>query len=137
MPIPKLAGNDYLRLASTFHSLHAITARGIDISPLPSSSPVANAVGASGDSGQKSGITVIEAAHFRLHCLATLSGLKFLLIGGPDCKGLDKVLNAIYLLYVDFVLKNAFYELEMPIRVELFDNKLLQHITQSQPTTTR
>lgn len=32
--VPKLSTNDYLRLASTFHSLHAITARGIDVSPI-------------------------------------------------------------------------------------------------------
>ncbi len=31
--VPKLSTNDYLRLASTFHSLHAITARGIHIVP--------------------------------------------------------------------------------------------------------
>jgi hypothetical protein len=33
-PVPKLATNDYLRLAGTFHSLHAITARGIPVVPL-------------------------------------------------------------------------------------------------------
>ena len=33
--------------------------------------------------------------------------------------------NSIYNLYCDFVLKNPFYEVEMPIRCELFDQALL------------
>lgn len=33
-PVPKRSTNDYLRLASTFHSMHAITAKGIQIAPL-------------------------------------------------------------------------------------------------------
>ena len=30
----------------------------------------------------------------------------------------------IYELYSDYVLKNPFYELEMPVRCELFENNL-------------
>ena len=35
----------------------------------------------------------------------------------------------VYDLYCDYVLKNPFYEPEMPIRCDLFDQKLTQHIT--------
>ena len=35
-------------------------------------------------------------------------------------------IRSIYELYSDYVLKNPFYEVEMPIRVELFDQYLLQ-----------
>ena len=34
----------------------------------------------------------------------------------------------IYDLYCDYVLKNPFYEVEMPIRCELFDSNLFQTI---------
>ena len=34
----------------------------------------------------------------------------------------------IYDLYTDFVLKNPFYEVEMPIRCELFDTNLFATI---------
>ena len=37
--------------------------------------------------------------------------------GTPD---VDKVLKEIYVLYADCALKDPFYELEMPIRCELF-----------------
>ncbi len=35
----------------------------------------------------------------------------------------------MYDLYADFVLKNPFYEVEMPIRCELFDQHLFTTIT--------
>lgn len=38
--------------------------------------------------------------------------------------GVDVLLKRIYELYADFVLKNPFYSLEMPIRCELFDTNL-------------
>lgn len=37
-------------------------------------------------------------------------------------------MRRIYDLYCDFVLKNPFYEVEMPIRCELFDLNLFQTI---------
>lgn len=38
--------------------------------------------------------------------------------------GVDSLLRRIYELYADYVLKNPFYSLEMPIRCELFDINL-------------
>lgn len=38
--------------------------------------------------------------------------------------GIDQLLKRIYELYADYVLKNPFYSLEMPIRCELFDTNL-------------
>jgi trafficking protein particle complex subunit 4 len=38
----------------------------------------------------------------------------------PRTPDLDAVIREIYLLYTDCVLKDPFYELEMPIRSELF-----------------
>lgn len=34
----------------------------------------------------------------------------------------------VYDLYTDYVLKNPFYEVEMPVRCELFDVNLFQTI---------
>jgi hypothetical protein len=42
---------------------------------------------------------------------------------------MEMQLKVIYELYTtDFVLKNPFYEMEMPIRCELFDHNLAQVI---------
>lgn len=38
--------------------------------------------------------------------------------------GVDILLKRIYELYADYVLKNPFYSLDMPIRCDLFDTNL-------------
>lgn len=38
----------------------------------------------------------------------------------PGTSDLDEVLREIYILYTECALKDPFYELEMPIRCELF-----------------
>lgn len=49
-----------------------------------------------------------------------LAGVKFILITDPKLLGIDAILRRIYELYSDYVLKNPFYALEMPIRCDLF-----------------
>jgi hypothetical protein len=150
LALPRLAGNDYLRLLSTFHSLHAIAARGIHITPVQHSTAAAAPAGggpapsaaaalpnasvpSSSHTGFPSlssltrGLLCVETRDFRLHCYATVTGLKFVLSCGVGVSaGVERLLWSVYALYCDFVLKNAFYELEMPIRCEQFDARLLQ-----------
>jgi Sybindin-like family len=52
------------------------------------------------------------------------SGLKFLLLTEPRQPNVDTVLKRIYELYSDYVMKNPFYQLDMPIRCEEFDRHL-------------
>lgn len=52
----------------------------------------------------------------------------------PGSLDLDYVLREIYVLYTDCALKDPFYELEMPIRCELFTNAvdaLIQKVDKS------
>lgn len=50
-----------------------------------------------------------------------MTGIKFVLTAEQTTTvDLDYVLREIYTLYTDCVLKDPFYELEMPIRSELF-----------------
>lgn len=96
-------------LAGTFHSIHAISSR---ISPLPSSS----------------GITMVETSKVAIHCFQTLTGIKFLLI--TDLKQLspEAVLEKVYQLFADYVMKNPFYQMDMPVRCEIFDRRLNQYL---------
>ena len=78
---PKLSTNDWLRLGSTFHSLHAIAGQ---VAPVISG-----------------GIERLETETFKLQSFQTLTGIKFVLTcdpqaGAPD---LDAVLHSIYELY--------------------------------------
>jgi trafficking protein particle complex subunit 4 len=55
-------------------------------------------------------------------------GTKFFVVCKTGAPNMEMLLKAIYELYTDFVLKNPFYEMEMPIRCELFDHNLAQVI---------
>ncbi|CAB4379001.1 Sybindin-like protein [Rhizophagus irregularis] len=109
----KLTSNEYLVLAGTFHGVHAITSK---------ISPVRNAT--------SSGLEVLEADTFKLHCFQTLTGTKFLIIAEPTHGNIDLLLRRTYDIYSDYVMKNPFYTPEMPIKSELFDINLAKLIKQ-------
>lgn len=100
--VAKLSTNEYLVLAGTFHSVHVITSK---ISPVPGSS----------------GLEVLETDQFKMFCVQTPTGTKFLLITDPLQSSVDTMMRRIYEIYADYVMKNPFYTPEMPIRAELFD----------------
>ncbi|BCR87377.1 trafficking protein particle complex subunit 4 [Aspergillus chevalieri] len=71
-----------------------------------------------------SGLEFLETDKFRLTCFQTQTGTKFLLFTDPFMVNIDVVMKKIYELYADFVMKNPFYQLEMPVRCEAFDRHL-------------
>ena len=110
---PNLTTNDCLRLGSTFHGLHAIATQ---IAPVTST-----------------GIEKLETDTFILQCkeeffvwesfrssdviyfrnwsctgFQTLTGIKFVVTATPGTIELDLLLQAVYELYADFVLKVSF-----------------------------
>ena len=101
----KLDVNDHLRLASTFAGLALIMKQ---LSPVRGSSRMSE----------------LECDGFVLQSFDTLTGLKFFLTADPDSRHLDAVLKEVYVLYSDYVLKNPFYESDMPIQCERFDEKI-------------
>ncbi|RHY01754.1 hypothetical protein DYB36_008912 [Aphanomyces astaci] len=116
---PKISSNDRLRLGSTFHSIHAIAALA---------APVAS-----------KGIVSMDTDSFRLQCFQTLTGTKFFITALPNISSgdLEAVLRQIYDLYADYVLKNPFYELEMPIRCHLFYTNLQLLVDKVNTSSTR
>ncbi|PYI09692.1 Sybindin-like protein [Aspergillus sclerotiicarbonarius CBS 121057] len=149
----KLSTNDYLVLAGTFHGVHAIT-RSITpklplvatttnppIAPTTATTPTPNVTSPSSTSTPTpssssstytypnpgipaTGLECLETDKFRLTCFQTLTGTKFLLFTEPTMVNIDVVMKKIYELYADFVMKNPFYQLEMPVRCESFDRNL-------------
>ncbi|GAQ06265.1 transport protein particle subunit trs23 [Aspergillus lentulus] len=137
----KLSTNDYLVLAGTFHGVHAITRSitpKIPISaPLPTTPASSSNVALSSPSGTSTptpaasayslpnpgvpvtGLESLETDKFRLTCFQTLTGTKFLLFTDPLMANIDAVMKKIYELYSDYVMKNPFYQLEMPVRPQL------------------
>ncbi|KAF4634247.1 hypothetical protein G7Y89_g3863 [Cudoniella acicularis] len=75
-----------------------------------------------------SGIEVLETENFRLQCFSTLTGTKFLLFTEPQQQNIDRIMARIYELYADYVMKNPFYSLEMPVRCEGWERRLVREI---------
>lgn len=93
---PQLDSNEVIIIGSTLHSLHAIS---VAISPTPKSS----------------GFTELECTTWKVSLLQTITGLKFMLFTDLAFNKSQEVLKEIYSVYADYVLKNPFYTLDMPI----------------------
>ncbi|KAJ1645216.1 hypothetical protein LPJ64_003185 [Coemansia asiatica] len=109
----QLSSNEALTLAGTFHGIHVLASR---ISPATKGS----------QSVKDSGIQTIDTKNFRIHCYQTPTGIKFMAATDLLETKLSDVLVKMYGLYSDYALKNPFYNLEMPIRSEMFDSRLVQ-----------
>eukprot|EP00033_Pygsuia_biforma_P005059 GCRY01005552.1.p1 GENE.GCRY01005552.1~~GCRY01005552.1.p1 ORF type:complete len:134 (+),score=18.47 GCRY01005552.1:312-713(+) len=99
-----LTTNDHLRLAGTFHTMHAISST---LGPKPSS-----------------GIQCIETGDFTLHCYLTPTGTKFFVIIDPSHPPLSPMFQSLYEAYAEYVLKNPFYQLNQPIKCTRFIQKV-------------
>ena len=119
--LSKLSSNDLLILAGTFHGVHVIT-RNLLPPSLRQPKTAANFP------TRPSGLEVLESSLFRLTCFQTATGTKFLLFTEPAQPNVDVVMRRVYELYVDFVMKNPFYTIEMPVRCQKFDQGLDQYI---------
>lgn len=93
---PQLDSNEVIIIGSTLHSLHAIS---VAISPTPKSS----------------GFTELECTNWKASCLQTITGLKFMLFTDLNFQKSSELLSQIYATYADYVLKNPFYTLDMPV----------------------
>ncbi|KAJ4272144.1 hypothetical protein NW762_000855 [Fusarium torreyae] len=120
--LQQISTNDYLVLAGTFHGVHAITSRLNPVKNLPGATAPGNRPEPS------SGLEVLETENFRMQCFNTLTGTKFLLFTDTTQANVDVTIRRIYDLYSDYVMKNPFYSLEMPVRCDIFDRKLLSYI---------
>lgn len=130
----KVSSNTHLIIAGTLHGVHAIASKITPAQCPPSSSELHT---------NTSGLQSVETELFRMFVYQTFTGMKIVLVTSPQpmilhdnkpesdtlnrgISTLQHVFNDIYLLYSHYVMKNPFYQLEMPIRCELFEAKLLQ-----------
>lgn len=102
--------------------MHAIT-KQLNPSPLPPPTQPASSA-SSPFINRATGLEVLESSHFRIQCFQTQTGTKFLLFTEPQQPNVDIMIKKIYELYADYVMKNPFYTVEMPIRCEKFDRGL-------------
>lgn len=105
--------------------VHAITSR---LNPVKLPPPPLAANGLPSRREPASGLEVMETENFRLQCFNTMTGTKFLVFTDTTQANVDVTTRRIYELYADYVMKNPFYQLEMPIRCEMFERKLNSYI---------
>ncbi|KAJ2355452.1 hypothetical protein IWW50_003006 [Coemansia erecta] len=115
--LAQLSSNEALIFAGTFHGIHALASR---ISPA-----------LKGNATRDLGIQTIDTKNFRIHCYQTPTGIKFIAATDLLQTELADVLTNVYKLYCDYALKNPFYNLEMPIRSDMFDTMLLKLVQAS------
>lgn len=151
----KLNANEYLVLASTLHGVHAIASKlSPSVSNENENTPRKNSkllsTGKSQDSNSNySGLQSVETDFFNLFVFQTLTGVKFILVTSPNpvvhniqpldsqtasSKGelekqkeeADQLYRRLYVLYADYVMKDPFYTLDMPIKGNLFDERVCE-----------
>ena len=112
----KLSSNEVINIASIFYSMHAISSK-----LTPPGYEKSSELKLEND-----GIEIMEANSMRLICYQTLTKIKFIFVTDYQTN-LDKCtenFRKIYDVYSDVVAKNPNYELDMPIRVNSFDEKV-------------
>ncbi|KAK6743739.1 hypothetical protein RB195_010811 [Necator americanus] len=103
---PSVSTNEKIILSSMFHSLFTIA---VQLSP----------------AARSSGIEIMETSQFRLSCLQSRTGVKFVVVTTPSTGiPVESLLNKLYELYADYALKNPFYAIDMPIRCSKFEEGL-------------
>eukprot|EP00835_Amoeboradix_gromovi_P004421 NODE_343_length_10566_cov_0.542371.p6 type:complete len:141 gc:universal NODE_343_length_10566_cov_0.542371:10007-9585(-) len=106
--IRSLSSNDAIVLASTLHSLTAISSR---VSPIVGTQP-------------SQGLRQIITSLFTIHLSSTVTGVKFIILATNGSANIDSFFSKLYEVYSDYVVKNAFYTLEHPIKNATFDQQL-------------
>lgn len=146
----KLSVNDYLVLAGTLHGVHAIAARlrpagarGSSEDSSSINSSIINTGKAQLPDLNRLGLQSVETDLFSSYVFQTLTGLKFFIVTSPAResnqgtstispdgslkKQLDivsDIYKQIYLFYCDYVMKDPFYSLDMPIKSPVFEAKV-------------
>ena len=106
--------NEKIRFASTFH---AISAMASELS-----------VGLTGCFVADRGIESVNFGNFGIFCKHSYTGIQFIMVcdQAVSKKSAVDLLNHIYVLYADYVLKNPFYNPDLPIRLVGFNRGLRQ-----------
>ena len=70
------------------------------------------------------GITKMQTTFFTLYCYQSFTGLKFIVATKPGATQVKRRLITVYEKYSDYVCKNAYQQIDMPIRSLLFDQEI-------------
>lgn len=111
-PLRTLGANDLLVMASNLHGIHAIA------------SQMSTRLAVAGDEQGRPGLRWITCDQFNIFIHQSPTGLKLVLFVSPDVNERLALALAEDLrrAYYKYVMKSPFYELDMPIRISVFDS---------------
>ncbi|CDF41355.1 unnamed protein product [Chondrus crispus] len=70
------------------------------------------------------GIVTMQTASYILQAYRPETGVQFFVTADLKTENLASFLRDVYVLYADYVMKNPFYELDMPIKVDRWETHL-------------
>ncbi|SBT34513.1 trafficking protein particle complex subunit 4, putative [Plasmodium ovale wallikeri] len=115
----KLNSNEEIRLASMLHGISTISEK-INVH-----SPLNEKKNNIFKSLEKKGIETIEGDGFKIQCYDTLTGIKIFIVYKDDLNiEFATYLKRVHELYSDIILKNPFYDIDMPIRSTVFNENI-------------
>lgn len=82
----------------------------------------------------KTGLKHLITDEFALFLFQSLTGLKIILISTNTFRNntsltiAENILRKIYCIYSDYVMKDPFYSIDMPIRSKIFESKLTDFV---------
>lgn len=151
--LAKLSANDYLVLAGTLHGMHAIALKlNSSIDPDYRNTATSQASTFNNQhllqtgkfqnlNSNRLGLKLIETELFNLYVFQLLTGIKFIVVTTSNpavhmdevtSKGelskqfqlVSEIYRKIYAAYSDYVMKDPFYSLDMPIKSPMFERKV-------------
>ncbi|CCG22445.1 Trs23 protein [Candida orthopsilosis Co 90-125] len=139
--LSKLTANDYLVLAGTLHGVHAIgskltstinsttSSKSAEDSNSQHNAQILSTGRQMSSNSNRTGLKSVETDLFNLYIFQTVSGLKFVLVTMPNLDSVEvqrtnDLFKHLYVAYSDYVMKNPFYSMDMPIKSSLFDAKV-------------
>ena len=70
-----------------------------------------------------------SAKPIRLACLSSPTGIKFIVTCDVNYVNVERLLQRVYADYVDWVMPNINYSLDMPIRIPSFEKALAKTVS--------
>lgn len=78
----------------------------------------------------KTGLRCVNTEKFNMFVHQTVTGVKVIILTSTDLSEpqIAGFQTTIHRLYADYVMKNPFYSLDMPIRIKLFDDRIMSAV---------
>lgn len=79
--------------------------------------------------GKTTGMSLISTGDFNIICHESQTGVKIVLVVEPNIMSINDMFYRIQILFSEHVNTNPFYQAEMPIKIESFEQNLQREVS--------